>query len=220
MSINTKRTLLIVGAIIILCICITAAVTYALFSDQKSITNHLKAGDLNISLTRTNLVYEVLDTDGYMKKTEITQDVDFTSPTKDTVFGINTYDAIIAPESYFDAEFLIENKGNVAFTYGVTITLSSAASKLAEQLEVTITHPSGSTTTKMLSELANGLTITAGEMSATSQNEKFSVKIAFADDVDYNADIDNEDEYINNNVAKNDSAIFDLVVVATQKTDR
>ena len=220
MSINKKRTLLIIGAIIILCISITAAVTYALFSDSEVLTNHLKAGDLDISLKRTNLTYGVLDNDGYIKHVQITDDVDFSSPTKNTVFGIDSLDAIIAPESYFDADFIIENKGNVAFTYGVTISLSSEATELAKQLKVTVTHPDGKETSKMLSELAGGLSITAGEMSATAESESFGVRIDFVNDSSYNASLEDVNKHLQNNKAKNGTAIFDLIVTAAQKTTK
>ena len=220
MSINKKRVLLIIGAIIILCISITAAVTYALFSDRESITNHLKAGDLDISLTRINLTYSVLSKEGYIQNVEITDDVDFSTPTKDTVFGVKSLDALIAPESYFDAAFLIENKGNVAFTYSITITLSSEATELAKQLKVTVIHPDGSKTEKMLSELAGGLSIAAGEMSATDESENFGVRIDFVDDNDYNAGIEDVNKHLQNNRAKNSTAIFDLVVTAVQKTTK
>ena len=58
---KTKRILLVSCSIILLCLMIITGLTYALFTDQFSVGNHLEAGRLNVTLERTHLEYSVLD---------------------------------------------------------------------------------------------------------------------------------------------------------------
>lgn len=200
-----KRTLLVSFSIIVLCLCAMVGTTYALFTDGVLVKNHLSAGNLDITLTRTNLEYRVLDDNGYLETKTVTDDLDFTSSTKENVFGIDAEGMLITPGSYFDADLKITNDGNVAFTYSVTIKLSTAANKLAEQLIVTITHADGSTTVKKLSELTSALTMEAGTMGANDLAQTFSVKVLF-------------DDLPENNSAQFQSVVFDIVVSAVQAT--
>lgn len=200
-----KRTLLVSFSIIVLCLCAMVGMTYALFTDSVLVKNHLAAGNLDITLTRTNLEYRVLDDNGYLETITVTDDLDFTSSTKENIFGIDAEGMLITPGSYFDADLKITNDGNVAFTYSVTIKLSSEANKLAEQMIVTITHSDGSLTVKKLSELSSSLTMEAGTMGANDLAKSFSVKILF-------------DDLSSNNLAKDQTAVFDIVVNAVQAT--
>ena len=121
------------------------------------------------------------------------------------MFGIDASGMKVVPGSYFVAKMKMGNKGNVAFTYDVSISLLEGNNALAEQLTVTVTHPNGSTTVKKLSELTNGLTITAGTMGATDSAQEFTVAVSF-------------DDATANNSAMNKSVVFDLVVTAEQAT--
>ncbi len=209
--IKRKRVLLVSCSIILLCLCIIVGMTYALFSDVVSVKNHLRAGALDVSLKRTCLEYSVLDEDGYLAVTTLDGEVDsayivdFTNTTAENVFGIDATDIKIVPGSYFDADLEIGNNGNVAFTFEVGIRLLGDSNALAEQLQVTVTHADGSTTTKPLSELAGGLTIAAGEMSANDSVRAFGVRVDFVN-------------CSNNNAAQSETAVFDLIVTAVQKT--
>lgn len=200
-----KRALLVSFSVIVLCLCAMVGMTYAIFTDSVLVKNHLAAGNLDITLTRTNLVYRVLDEDGYLETTEVKDDIDFTNSTNENVFGIDAEGMVITPGSYFDAELKLTNDGNVAFTYSVMIKLSSQSNKLAEQLQVTITHADGSTTSKKLSELTSGLTMEAGIMGTNDASEVFKVKVEFVDDA-------------LNNLAQNQTAVFDIIVSAEQAT--
>lgn len=218
-----NRVLLTSCAVILLCICIITGMSFALFTDSVSVKNHLKAGNLDIQLKRTNLEYSVLNADGELATTTVTDDLDLTTSTDENVFGIDSSDIRIVPGSYFEAELEISNAGNTAFTYNVGIHLLGA-STLSEQLQVTVTHPNGTTTTKMLSELAAGLTIDTGKMKVGDEAQTFTVRVDFINDVDYNAALDAEAEegeepaYMNNNEAQSSTAVFDLVVTAVQAT--
>ena len=212
-----KRVLLISCSVIMLCICIIAGMSYALFTDSVSVDNHLQAGNLNVTLTRTNLEYSVLNAEGELAVTTVAEDLDLTTSNANNVFGIDSTDIRIVPGSYFDADLEIKNAGNTAFNYSISIKLLGNSTDLAEQLKVTVTHPNGTTTEKMLSELAGGLSIDTGKMKVGDTAQSFSVRVEFVNDSDYNVNLPVEDR-LNNNAAQNDSAVFDLVVTAVQAT--
>ena len=156
--INKKRALLVSGAIILLCMCIIVGMTYALFTDTQTVTNHLKAGDMKITLKRVELTKKTLDASGYLAETQVQKatdaPVDFTNPTDENVFGLQTDDEgkvteKIVPGSKFVAKMEISNDGSksdVAYDYWIEIVLNveglSAeeieALKLDEQLQVTV----------------------------------------------------------------------------------
>lgn len=212
-----KRVLLISCSVIMLCICIIAGMSYALFTDSVSVGNHLQAGNLNVTLTRTNLEYSVFNAEGELAVTTVAEDLDLTTSNANNVFGIDSTDIRIVPGSYFDADLEIKNAGNTAFNYSISIKLLGNSTDLAEQLKVTVTHPNGTTTEKMLSELAGGLSIDTGKMKVGDTAQSFSVRVEFVNDSDYNVNLPVEDR-LNNNAAQNDSAVFDLVVTAVQAT--
>lgn len=206
-----NRALLVSCTVILLCACVVAGVSYALFTDSVNVGNHLQAGNLDVTLKRTNLEYCVLNNDGELEVKTVEEDLDLTTSSVQNVFGIDSNGIRIVPGSYFDADLQIANNGNTAFTYSVQIKLSGDATKLAEQLKVTVTHPNGSTprtTEKMLSELTgNGLSIATGEMKAGDAAQSFKVRVEFVNAADSV-----------NNLAQNKTAAFDLVVTATQAT--
>lgn len=215
---NKKKVMIVSSSVILLCICIIAGMSYALFSDSVSVGNHLKAGNLKVTLTRTGLEYSVLNEDGELAVTTVEEALDLTTSTDENVFGINAEDVLIVPGSYFDADLKIANGGNTAFTYSVGIKLLSGSADLAEQLKVTVTDPDGNTQTAMLSELANGLEIDTGKMKVGSEAQSFSVRVEFVNDADYNTEDTPADELMNNNAAQDASVVFDLVVTAIQAT--
>ena len=200
-----KRALLVSCSIIMLCMCIIVGSTYALFTDSATVKNHLKAGNLDVTLTRTNLEYRVLDEYGMLKTTTVGTTEDFTGATGENVFGIDATDMKIVPGSYFDATMELANGGNVAFNYMVTIKLISGSNALAEQIDVTITHPDNTKTEVSLDQLIAGLEITVGTMKNGDTVQTFGVRVDFPDQAD-------------NNDAKDLAVVFDLIVTATQAT--
>ena len=163
---------------------------------------------LDVELIRTNLEYRVLNSTGYLETTTLSEKTSFTdtSSAQQNIFGMtNAADYLIAPGSYFEATMQIVNNGNVAFDYSIGIQLSGDANALAEQLRVTLTHPNGDVTTKLLSELSGGLSINAGEMAVGDTAQSFTVRIEFLDVTE-------------NNSAQTKTAVFDLTVSAVQAT--
>lgn len=202
---NRKRVLLVSGAIILLCMTIIAGVTFALFTDSKRVRNHLQAGDLEVTLTRTYLEYSTLDPQGKLAVTKVEDDYNFTNSTNENVFGVDAKNIRIVPGSYFKADMKVSNVGNVAFTYNLGIQLAGEANALSEQLQVTIIRADGTSVTKMLTELAGGLKISGGELLAGAGSETFTVIVTFLDT-------------INNDLAQAELVEFDLVVTAVQAT--
>ena len=213
------RKLLVTSIIIILiCVCIIIGVTFALFTDTAKVTNHLKAGSLDVDLIRTNLTYTILNEKGELDTVTDDTEVDFSGYTTENVFGIDSSDVVIVPGSFFDAELAIRNKGSIAFTYSVELKLSGLSNALAEQLEVTVTMSDGTVITKMLSELADGIPIASGSSKLDESETKFSIKVAFVDDVVVNENAD-ESSAIDNDLAQSQTAAFDIIVTAVQATD-
>ena len=199
----TKRILAISCVIIMLCTTLIVGASYALFNETVSVGNHLQAGNLDADLTRTNLKYATLDTDGVLKTYEDGDDVDFTGTTNKNIFGL-TGEQRIVPGSYFEAEMNLSNNGTVAFDYEVEIKILGESNKLAEQLQVTLTTANG-TETFALSEINGKYVVTEGRMYINSSTI-FTVKVEFVDGAA-------------NNDAQNQTCAFDLVVTAVQATN-
>jgi predicted ribosomally synthesized peptide with SipW-like signal peptide len=185
---------------------IIVGVTFSLFTDSETVRNHLKAGDLEATLTRTYLEYNTLDEVGRLEVQKVEGEFDFSNASTNNVFGVDSSNLLLIPGSYFKADMKIANTGNVAFTYNIGIQLIGKSNALAEQLQVTVTHPDGTTTTKMLSELTQGITIDSGELLKGGAAQNFTVEIRFVD------------KSTENNEAQDQQAEFDLVVTAVQST--
>ena len=212
-----KRTLIVSALTILLCLSMFAAGTYALFSDKVELKNHLQAGTLDITLTRTNLLSNTLDSNsGFLVQKENPDDVDFSKPAdpddpnakNKNIFDI-TDQTLIVPRSWYSAEMQISNNSDVAFGYWLEIVFDDKVDlTLAEQLKLTITTVNG-TTSKMLTQSAGFIGSEAQPIGilAISGSELFTIRVEFCD----------LDHSVNNN-AKGKSFDFDIVVHAVQIT--
>ena len=187
--------------------------TYALFSAKASISNHLKAGNLNVSLLRTSYTKTYISSNGYLSTKTDNTETDFTGTTGQNVFGIESGEVIVPTSSYIANMKLMNGKKNgstyvkssVAFTYNVKLSVGSGSdAALTEQLDVTIKQGS-STVSKKLSEFGTESTLFSGTMNLTESYKEFSVSLTFAD-------------LKTNNSAQNAEANFDLIVEAVQAT--
>ncbi len=188
--------------------------TYALFTDSATVTNHLKAGTLKISLVRTKLTKASIDSDGYIAETVDSIEKDFTGETGENVFGLEDGEFIV-PCSSYTANMRIYNglkengsyvKSAVAFSYSVKIVLGEGSDQaLSEQLEITVGQGTKEDT-KKLSEIGSDAILT-GDMKKTDESADFWVKAEFLD-------------LEENNDAQGQKADFDLVVEAVQLTER
>lgn len=216
-----KRALLVSCAVIVLCLCIIAGMSYALFSDRVSVGNHLQAGNLKVSLKRTNLEYCVLNSDGVLETKTDTTSLDLTNKTGKNVFGLDSENIRIAPTSYFDATLEIANGGNTAFTYSVTVQLADAYknSELAKQLKVTVYNAKGDVVKSEMLDKLDSATIPVGAtITVNGEKQTFRVRVEFVNDVDYNKELPAGEDRMNNNAAQDGVAAFDLVVSAVQST--
>ena len=211
---NRKRVLLVSTAIILLCFMIIVGSTYALFTDTKTIKNHLQAGDMAITLKRVELVKTTLNESGFLETTNppIKTIRDFTKATEDNVFELAA-DEKIVPGSKFEAKMQIENHSDVAFGYWIEIvcTDKSAGVDLAKQVKVTVNGQND--------VIANGLTV-GGQgnyvgVLGVNDVKNFTVAVEF---VNTSVKFENGVLSSDNNAAQDERLSFDLIVYAVQVT--
>ena len=214
-----KRSVLLSVLTLLLCLALVASGTYALFSDQVTLKNHLVAGTLDITLIRTNLTTTSLDANtGFLVKTENPEDIDFSKPAdvndpnakNKNVFDI-TDETLIVPGCTYAAEMQIQNNTDVAFGYWLEIVFDDTVDlTLAEQLKVTVTTVDESKSVSGMLNTKAGLI--GGENDPIGVLAKggaalFTITVEFCD----------LDHSVNNN-AKNGTFDFDVVVHAVQVT--
>ena len=204
-----KRSILLSVLMLALSLALVASGTYALFSDQVTLTNHLEAGTLDITLVRTSLTTRSLNNEtGFLVGTEKSEDVDFSAPSDKNVFDM-TDDTLVVPGCWYSAEMQIANNSDVAFGYWLEIVFDDEEDlALADQIEVTITTVDGTTKAK-LSESAGliGAENAPIGILAKTGSQLFTVRVEFSD-LDHSV----------NNTAKSQSVNFDLIVHAVQIT--
>ena len=198
-----RRTLLLSFTMLALAIATFASATFALFTDSVTLNTHLKAGNLAVTITRTNLETKVLDSNGLLETKRYEQDVDFTKDNNLNFFEVSD-STLIVPGSKFTAELLIANKANVAFDYYVEVVFKGGDLELAKQLQVTVDN--GTTTS---AKIEDGVTL--GDENAPlgqlikGASKTFYITVEFLD-------------LTNNNVAQGKNVQCDLIVHAVQST--
>ena len=210
-----KRSILMAVLTLVLCLATMAGGMYAFFSSRVTLANHLEAGSLEITLTRTHLVTVSQDSvTGQLVKSENPKDIDFSKPADPlnpnaenrNVFDL-TDDVRIVPGCSFSADMQVANNSDVTFGYWLEVRFDDKVDMtLAEQLKITVTTVNG-TTARMLNESA-GLIGKESEpigILATGESAPFTVTLEFCD---LSADV--------NNGAKGKSFEFDLIVHAVQ----
>ena len=215
-----KRSVLMSVMTLMLCLSIVVAGTYALFSDQVVLKNHLEAGTLDITLIRTNLKTTSLNAEtGFLVETENPKDIDFSKPAdpddpnaeNKNVFDI-TEGTLIVPGCMYSAEMQISNNSDVAFGYWLEIVFDDTVDlTLAEQLKITVTTVDESKSiSKMLNTSAGLIGAEADPVGVLAKGGSalFTVTVEFCD----------LDHSVNNN-AKGTNFDFDIIVHAVQVTD-
>lgn len=213
-STNRKRALLVSASVILLCMTIIVGMTWALFTDTQKVTNHLQAGDLSITLKRTELTKTTLNAQGKLvTSAPDTTTKNFSNPTDENVFGIVEGEKIV-PGTKYQASMQIENHSDVAFGYWIEIvcTDKTNGADLAKQLKVTV-----NTGADASASVNDGLTVGSssnyvGELIIDATAE-FTVTVEFLDSFVAENNIDHND------LAQGESLSFDLVVHAVQATD-
>lgn len=214
-----KRSVLLSVMTLVLCLALVAGGTYALFSDQVTLTNHLEAGTLDITLTRTNLVTTSLDANtGFLVETENSKDIDFSKPydpTDPNAENENVFDIVdgtlIVPGCEYTAEMQIANNSDVAFGYWLEIVFDDTVDlTLAEQLKITVTTVDGNKSISGMLNTSAGLIGKEADpvgVLAKGGSALFTISVEFCD----------LDHSVNNN-AKGTTFNFDVIVHAVQIT--
>lgn len=215
-STSRRRVLLISSAVILLCIMIITGMSYALFTDDEIVENHLKAGDLDVTLKRTKLVSTYLNSKGFMSTETDTEEKDFTNDTSENVFAIDG--TLIVPTTKYVADMIIINnsnsaESNVAFSYWVEIVYNGLEDvALADQIQVVVKDTTTEDGTTVIQKLSQGAMLGDEEnpigVVAVGESATFYVGIEF---------LDLEGEV--NNLAQGQTVNFDLIVHAVQCTD-
>ena len=229
-STNRKRALLVSSSVILLCMTIIVGMTWALFTDTQTVSNHLQAGDLSITLKRTELTKTTLDASGYLVETQVQTATDaaevFTNPTDENVFGIESNEKVV-PGYKFVATMQIENQSDVAFVFWVKIDCKDedVAKTLAKQLKIIVyTDKNGdgtidTTTEGVDSTVATGLEVGSDKnyigTLEIGKAETFIVSVEF---VDEGYTYENGVLTSTNDGAQEENVEFDLLVYAIQAT--
>ncbi len=213
------KTIILALAVIVLCTSLIVGGTFALFTDKVAVNNHLQAGTLNITLIRTAHSYKALDEKGYLATTAVAEEE---KNVEDEDFE-NAFDlpegALIAPQSVLSATFEIRNNDTVAFNYSVALTVKDSTGNVLEiadftelnkQLKLELTDASGNTTSRNgdAENAANSISANGAKVVEVGGKETFTVKLTFIDNTAIN------------NLAQGQNVYFDIVVSATQVTER
>lgn len=214
------KTMFVAIAAIALSAMLFVAGSFALFTDTVTVKNHLQAGTLQATLTRTSLTGNTIDVNGYLVDYKGKENVDFSKETNENIFDLDNTNYIV-PGMYRTANMTLSNESTVAFAYWIEIVLVDPTQAqdiaLSEQLEVTVTTANTNVEVNNRPiENAGTNKIALGSQSApigivtTGANQAFTVTITFKD-------YGTEENNINNN-AKDGSISFDMIVHAVQVT--
>lgn len=202
-----SRIILLSCITVLCCVALMVGGTFALFTYNRSVTNHLQAGKLTATLTRTKLETVTLDgSTGELKSRTSTETVDFTAESTGNVFGLTDGDRV-APGCKYAATMKLANTGTVAFVYWIEIDLKAGDSELTEQLQLTVSVTDGESKTTLLSAEPDEVTGSAAEPLGTiliGKDSEFTVTLEFKSEAE--------------NAAQSKSANFDLIVHAQQVT--
>lgn len=216
---NRTRALLVSSSMILLCMTAVVGMTFTLFTDKTDVSNHLRAGDMNITLVRTELETTSLSDSGFFETKTDSELKDFTNETKDNVFDINN--DVIVPGSKYVAEMTITNnkpvgnigaaKSDVPYGYWIEVVYTGKKNlDLAKQIKIAVN-------TDNAEYLSNGLVVGGERLPIgvldVGESDVFTVTVEFLDDERLP-----ENKSFDNDAAQGNSVSFDLVVHAVQYT--
>ena len=217
-----QKSVLMSTLLLMLCLALVAAGTYALFTDEVTLTNHLEAGHMDITLKRIKLETLTLDTaSGFLVEKNDDTVEDFSNGTDKNIFGLDE-SAVIVPGCTYTATMQLmgvdkdnpDRVNNVAFSYWLEIKFDGNKSngELADQLTVIVTTKDGTEHEVVLREgkFIGGEASPIGTVKLNRPEddpETFKVTVIF-------------DDLNTNNDAQGDNVTFDLIVHAVQATKK
>ncbi len=209
---------------LVLCVALIVGGTWALFTDEVKVNNHLSAGNLEVGLKRVDYTEYVLDgTTGLMTTKVDDEDIDLTVNNNE-IFTVEK----AVPTSWYEATIEVSNLGSAAFDYGMRIlwtnenTATEKDLAFASQMQITVTSSKIADADRdgqdengtnyvqfMLDECADpGNDISLGYLLKNEGANSFTVKAEFV-----NSDVKDV-----NNAAMLASLTFDVQVFAPQTT--
>ncbi len=208
-KVSKAKLILLACLTMLMCVALIVTGTFALFSDNATIKNHLQSGTLDATLTRTYLEYNKLENEVLVPYADDTYLLLNDTTTEDAnVFGISDGLTYIVPGSFFEATLELKNNGNVAFNYGIEIVFTEGGdTALAKQLTVTVTDHLKNVHSTTMDDATGKIQIETGNaLKSTDGAVEFTVNVTFENII--------KDE--SNNDAMNQNVKFDLIVTATQ----
>lgn len=191
---------------IMVCVAVMAVGTFALFAETFKVTNHLKAGSLDVTLHRTYLLLGNTNYSGDPKTNDDKVNFTNTNSNQANIFGETT---AICPGAYFEATMELVNSGDsdVDVNYTIEIVLSADETKpenkaLLEQMGVTVYKADSNNVKGDKYNIPNG-TKTQETKLAKGETTYFIVRVEFK----------NSNE---NDLAQNGTVQFDMTVEAVQ----
>ena len=199
---KASRKLLVTMLTIAVCLALLVAGTYALFSREFPVKNHLISGNLKITLTRTKLETVTLGESGHLVTSTDPNPKDFTTADEANIFDIQG-GATVAPGCRFTAELKLTNEGTVAFAYWLEVITDDGDKELAKQIIVKLTADGETQEGTVDTNLKIGSDDNGIGIVAVKESAEFSVSVEFPD-------------LENNNEARDQSITFDIVIHAIQ----
>lgn len=208
------RTLLLASVMIMLCTVMIVGGSYALWSGNVTVSNHLQAGSLKVELYRTSLTKLTLGEDGYLKSDTDDNPINFSDTNTETnnVFGIAD-DEKVVPGASYEATMKLVNSGSVAFTYDIIIELKELTDNnraLANQLKVYVDDVDKGALSSFIGDNNTAVISTDLTVKANENTSEFTIKIEFVNNTDNTT----------NNAAQKQEVSFDLIINATQTTQK
>lgn len=191
---KSRTTTIIVSLLLVLALLAGLLVaTYALFTDEERVNNHLQAGNLDIELQ-----IDSVKGNGYVDGV-LEDDIDYTpANTNDKIFNSDNF----FPAMYQEATLTLLNNGSLPFDYTLEFEITKD-SGLAKYIDVTVTDKDGKVLTADDATLESlTVPVKVGSMKGDEKQQQFKVRVKFDSSV--------------TEVAAGASIDFDILVVATQ----
>ncbi len=209
-----KRTLLL--SLVTLCVStmLIVGATFALFTGEVTVNNHLSAGNLEVGLLCTSYKYSAINEKGFLEESGETLD-EAVDLTKENSAIFTVVDAV--PTSWYKAEIEVSNIGTTAFDYGMRIIWNANDNQedndvdLADQILITVESTKLPEPVSFKLSEAKDHDIKLGYLIRGAKGddaEKFTVTAEFVNDDDIN------------NSAMLATLEFDVQVYATQRVSQ
>lgn len=201
MNRKTKTALASAGILVVSAALVVGA-TWAFFTDNVTVNNHIEVGDLSIGLSRVSYLSKELQSDGTLAETD--EDTTVVDLLKDPKELFRVENAV--PGCWYQAKIKISNLGSVSVDYGARFLVGELTDPediaFSKQMQLTVTTSADASTSFTLDKAAD---VDIGNLLAGSE-DTFTVKAEF---------LASED----NNAAQKGSLDFDLQVYAAQAID-